>query len=69
MAVTNLSCRECGTEYELTAQYVCTKCFGPLEVKYDHSAIEGDVASLRRRITSPSLLSRESTTLSPRWAQ
>jgi threonine synthase len=52
MAVTNLSCRECGTEYELTAQYVCTKCFGPLEVKYDHSAIEGDVASLRRRITS-----------------
>ena len=52
MAVTNLSCRECGTEYELTAQYVCTKCFGPLEVKYDHSALEGDVASLRRRITS-----------------
>ncbi len=52
MAVTNLACRECGTEYELTAQYVCHKCFGPLEVKYDHSALADDVASLRRRITS-----------------
>ncbi|HET6507403.1 MAG TPA: threonine synthase [Baekduia sp.] len=52
MAVTNLACRECGTAYELTAQYVCHKCFGPLEVKYDHSALADDVASLRRRITS-----------------
>src|SRR3982750_3449249 len=52
MAVTNLACRECGTEYELTAQYVCSKCFGPLEVKYDHGQLADDVASLRRRITS-----------------
>jgi threonine synthase len=52
MAVTNLACRECGTEYDLTAQYVCGKCFGPLEVQYDHSALADDVASLRRRITS-----------------
>src|ERR1700750_3343174 len=52
MAVTNLACRECGTEYELTAQYVCSKCFGPLEVKYDHSALGGDVAALKRPITS-----------------
>jgi threonine synthase len=52
MAVTNLACRECGAEYELTAQYVCHRCFGPLEVKYDHSALTGDVASLRRRIQS-----------------
>jgi threonine synthase len=52
MAVTNLSCRECGTLYELTAQYVCSKCFGPLEAKYDHSALKADPASLRRRIQS-----------------
>ena len=52
MAVTHLACRECGGEYELTAQYVCNRCFGPLEVKYDHSALESDVASLRRRIQS-----------------
>jgi threonine synthase len=50
MAVTNLACRECGTEYDLTAQYVCTRCFGPLEAKYDHSAIADDPAALRRRI-------------------
>src|SRR3954462_6093148 len=50
MAVTNLACRECGTEYELTAQYVCSKCFGPLEAKSDHSTLADDVAALRRRI-------------------
>src|SRR3954466_2870485 len=26
MAVTHLACRECGGEYELTAQYVCHRC-------------------------------------------
>ena len=50
MAVTNLACRECGTEYELTAQYVCSKCFGPLEVKYDHSALADDVDVRRVRL-------------------
>jgi threonine synthase len=50
MAVTNLACRECGAEYELTAQYVCHRCFGPLEVKYDHTALAADAAGLRRRI-------------------
>jgi threonine synthase len=50
MAVTNLACRECGAEYELTAQYVCHRCFGPLEVKYDHSSLLQDPAALRRRI-------------------
>src|SRR3954453_22690808 len=50
MSVTHLGCRECGAEYELTAQYVCTRCFGPLEVKYDHSALAEDPAALRRRI-------------------
>jgi threonine synthase len=52
MAVTNLTCRECGAEYELTAQYVCHRCFGPLEAKYDHSALAADVGELRRRIQS-----------------
>ncbi|WP_205698143.1 threonine synthase [Conexibacter sp. SYSU D00693] len=53
MAVTNLACRECGTEYELTAQYVCSRCFGPLEVKYDFDELRiTDASSLRRRIQS-----------------
>jgi threonine synthase len=52
MAVTHLACRECGAEYELTAQYVCHRCFGPLEAKYDHTTLTDDAASLRRRIQS-----------------
>ncbi len=39
MAVTNLKCRECATEYPLEALYVCERCFGPLEVVYDHSRL------------------------------
>jgi threonine synthase len=51
MAVTNLKCRECATEYPLEALYVCERCFGPLEVVYDHSRLlSGDVDELRRRI-------------------
>jgi threonine synthase len=50
MAATHLQCRECKTEYPLEALYVCDRCFGPLEVAYDHSAIGRDVAELRRRI-------------------
>jgi threonine synthase len=58
MAVTNLKCRECATEYPLEALYVCERCFGPLEVVYDHSRLLGgggedgapDVDGLRRRI-------------------
>jgi threonine synthase len=51
MAVTNLKCRECASEYPLDASYVCEKCFGPLEVAYDHSNLAGgDIAGLRRRI-------------------
>jgi threonine synthase len=50
VAVTHLACRECGAEYDLTAQYVCHRCFGPLEARYDHSALSGDPAALRRRI-------------------
>jgi threonine synthase len=49
MAAKQLKCRECGTEYALEARYVCSKCFGPLEVDYDHSKLT-DVGEVRRRI-------------------
>src|SRR6184192_1309817 len=44
-----LRCKECQATYELGASYVCDKCFGPLEVAYDHSALDGP-AELRRKI-------------------
>ncbi len=50
MAVTHLRCRECKSEYPLEALYVCDRCFGPLEVLYDHSALGCDPDQLRRRI-------------------
>jgi threonine synthase len=55
VAVRNLKCRECGSEYPLEALYVCERCFGPLEVAYDHSHLLGedgalDVDGVRRRI-------------------
>jgi len=49
MAATHLTCRECKTEYPLDASYVCNRCFGPLEVTYDHSAL-GSPDEVRRRI-------------------
>jgi threonine synthase len=50
MAVSHLECKECKTRYPLEALYVCERCFGPLEVAYDHSRLELDVGELRRRI-------------------
>jgi threonine synthase len=44
-----LKCKECGEIYELNASFYCTQCFGPLEVTYDHSALD-DAAELRRKI-------------------
>ncbi len=44
-----LQCKECHSTYELDASYVCEQCFGPLEVSYDHSALD-DPAELRRKI-------------------
>jgi len=44
-----LQCKECREEFELGASYVCDRCFGPLEVRYDHSALD-DPAELRRKI-------------------
>jgi len=32
---TGLSCRECGTVYDLGPIFACSECFGPLEVAYD----------------------------------
>ena len=49
MAAKQLKCRECSTEYALEARYVCSQCFGPLEVGYDHSKLS-DVGEVRRRI-------------------
>src|SRR6201991_2311022 len=34
-----LSCRECGHETPLAAEFACTECFGPLEVAYDFGDI------------------------------
>jgi len=49
MAAEKLRCKECGAGYALDALYVCERCFGPLEVVYDHGAL-GDGAAGRRRI-------------------
>src|SRR4051794_36620323 len=48
MPVQALACKECGTEYELEARFVCERCFGPLEVRYDHGSL--DAGSVKRRI-------------------
>jgi threonine synthase len=50
MAVTHLECKECKAQYPLEALYVCDRCFGPLEVAYDHGRLASDVPELRRRI-------------------
>src|ERR1700729_2852479 len=52
MSVESLKCKECATEYELGAAYFCERCFGPLEVKYDHSEL--DAAEAKRRIQAGS---------------
>ena len=44
MGATKLTCRECGADYGLEARYVCDRCFGPLEVAYEH-----DIAGRRAR--------------------
>ena len=48
MPVQALACKECGTEYELEARYVCDQCFGLLEVRYDLGSL--DAESVKRRI-------------------
>jgi threonine synthase len=34
-----LSCRECGHEVPLAAEFACPQCFGPLEVAYDFGPV------------------------------
>nr|WP_243838883.1 MULTISPECIES: threonine synthase [Aeromicrobium] len=36
---TGLACRECGATQELGPHYVCSECFGPLEIVYDFPAV------------------------------
>src|SRR5438128_11649044 len=50
MAVSHLECKECEARYPLEALYVCERCFGPLEVAYEHARGVRDVSELRRRI-------------------
>ncbi|MGH8869776.1 MAG: threonine synthase [Actinomycetes bacterium] len=39
---TGLTCRECGTGYEIGPRYACEECFGPLEVAYDFGDVTRD---------------------------
>jgi threonine synthase len=48
MPVQALACKECGSEYELEARYVCERCFGPLEVRYEFGSL--DAEGVKRRI-------------------
>ncbi|MCF7547761.1 threonine synthase [Pseudonocardia sp. WMMC193] len=34
-----LSCRECGHEAPLAAEFACSECFGPLEIAYDFPTV------------------------------
>jgi threonine synthase len=52
MSIESLKCKECEATYELGAHYFCEKCFGPLEVGYDHSDL--DAAEAKRRIQAGS---------------
>jgi threonine synthase len=52
MSLDSLRCKECGSTFELGAHYFCDKCFGPLEVAYDHSGL--DPAEAKRRIQAGS---------------
>ena len=42
--MTGLICKECGERYSAKDQFVCTSCFGPLEVAYDYAAIARSVS-------------------------
>lgn len=44
MSVVGLVCTHCGERYPVSARYVCSRCFGSLEVEYDWNAV-------RRRLT------------------
>ena len=52
MSIESLNCKECGSSYELGASFFCERCFGPLEVAYDHSDL--DPVETKRRIQAGS---------------
>jgi len=52
MSIESLKCKECGTSFELGANYFCENCFGPLEVSYDLSEL--DATEAKRRIQAGS---------------
>ncbi len=41
--VSSLVCKECGREYPIEPEHVCSMCFGPLEVSYDYDAIAAEI--------------------------
>ncbi|MBO0840132.1 MAG: pyridoxal-phosphate dependent enzyme, partial [Sciscionella sp.] len=46
-----LSCRECGQQSPLAAEFACAECFGPLEVAYDFGTVRrSDIESGPRSI-------------------
>jgi threonine synthase len=52
MSIEGLKCKECGSSFELGANYFCENCFGPLEVSYDLSGL--DATEAKRRIQAGS---------------
>ncbi|HVY95374.1 MAG TPA: threonine synthase [Solirubrobacterales bacterium] len=52
MSIECLKCKECGSTFELGANYFCENCFGPLEVSYDLSEL--DATEAKRRIQAGS---------------
>jgi len=48
----SLKCRECGSEYDLSARHVCEFDFGPLEVDYDYARI-GKTISREKILSRP----------------
>jgi threonine synthase len=42
--IKNLTCRECGRDYDVAPIHVCEFCFGPLEAAYDYEAIDRDTS-------------------------
>ena len=53
--VKGLRCRECGHTTEATAQHVCERCFGPLEVDYDFDGIRKNLTREQIAARRPSL--------------
>src|SRR5215472_2847878 len=53
--ILGLVCRECGTDYPVTATHVCDLCFGPLDVRYDYAEVARRVSRERIEAGPPSI--------------